>query len=77
MMSMARFLKYSANVAMAAGLVKWVAGDIAAEMRHDVGNLPGRTRHLVRSSPYGVAGAATAIGVIAGILLAKRQHRRT
>lgn len=76
MLSMAKFLKYSANLVMAASLVKLVAGDLTAEIRRDLRPLPRRTRHLVRSSPYGVAGAATAMGVIAGVLVAKRQHRR-
>lgn len=60
-MNLATFLRYAANVGMGATLVKLVAGDFALEMRR---------------SPYRVAGAATAIGVIAGMLLAKRQHRR-
>ncbi|MDP9007619.1 MAG: hypothetical protein M3N91_02745 [Pseudomonadota bacterium] len=75
MLSMAKCLRYSANFAMAASLVKLVAGDLAAEVGRDVRTLPGRTRHLVRRSPYGVAGAATAMGFVAGMLLVKR-HRR-
>jgi hypothetical protein len=71
-MSMAEVFRYTANVAALAGLVKLVAGDLAAEVRRDVGTLPGR----IRSSPYGVAGAATVLGVIAGRMLATRQHRR-
>lgn len=77
MLSLAEVLRYTANVAAVAGLVKLVAGDLAAEVRRDVGTLPGRTRSVVRSSPYGVAGAATVLGVIAGMMLATRQHRRT
>jgi ElaB/YqjD/DUF883 family membrane-anchored ribosome-binding protein len=73
-MSMAQLLRYTANVAAVAGLVKLVAGDLAAEVRRDVGTLPARTRSIVRSSPYGVAGAATVLGVIAGMMLATRQH---
>jgi len=60
-MDLATFLRYAANVGMGAILVKLVAGDIAADMRH---------------SPYRVAGAAAALGAIAGTLLAKRQQRR-
>jgi hypothetical protein len=76
-LSLAEVLRYTANVAAVAGLVKLVAGDLAAEVRRDVGTLPDRTRSVVRSSPYGVAGAATVLGVIAGMMLATRQHRRT
>jgi hypothetical protein len=76
-LSLAEVLRYTANVAAVAGLVKLVAGDLAAEVRRDVGTLPVRTRSVVRSSPYGVAGAATVLGVIAGMMLATRQHRRT
>jgi len=75
-MSMAQLLRYTANVAAVAGLVKLVAGDLAAEVRRDVEPLRGRTRSVVRSSPYGVTGAATVVGVIAGMMLATRQHRR-
>ena len=76
MLSLAEVLRYTANVAAVAGLVKLVAGDLAAEVRRDVGTLPDRTRSVVRSSPYGVAGAATVLGVIAGRMLATLQHRR-
>jgi ElaB/YqjD/DUF883 family membrane-anchored ribosome-binding protein len=75
-LSLAEVLRYTANVAAVAGLVKVVAGDLAAEVRRDVGTLPDRTRSVVRRSPYGVAGAATVLGVIAGMMLATRQRRR-
>jgi len=73
-MSVATFLKYSANVVMGAALIKWIATDMAAEVRRDVGSLQGRTQSAVRRSPYRVAGVVTAMGVVAGMLLA--QHRR-
>jgi ElaB/YqjD/DUF883 family membrane-anchored ribosome-binding protein len=73
-MSVATFLKYSANVVMGAALIKWVAADMAAEVRRDVESLQGRTQSAVRRSPYRIAGAVTAMGVVAGMLLA--QHRR-
>jgi hypothetical protein len=73
-MSVATFLKYSANVLMGAALIRWVAADMAAEVRRDVGSLQNRTQSAVRRSPYRIAGAATAMGVVAGVLLA--QHRR-
>jgi ElaB/YqjD/DUF883 family membrane-anchored ribosome-binding protein len=73
-MSVATFLKYSANVMMGAALIKWIATDMAAEVRRDVGGLQGRTESAVRRSPYRIAGAVTAMGVVAGMLLA--QHRR-
>ncbi len=73
-MSVATFLKYSANLLMGAALIKWVATDVAAEVRRDVESLQGRTQSAVRRSPYRIAGAVTAMGVVAGVLLA--QHRR-
>jgi hypothetical protein len=73
-MSVATFLKYSANLFMGAALIKWVATDVAAEVRRDVESLQGRTQSAVRRSPYRIAGAVTAMGVVAGVLLA--QHRR-
>jgi ElaB/YqjD/DUF883 family membrane-anchored ribosome-binding protein len=73
-MSVATFLKYSANLVMGAALIKWVATDVAAEVRRDVESLQGRTQSAVRRSPYRIAGAVTAMGVVAGVLLAR--HRR-
>jgi ElaB/YqjD/DUF883 family membrane-anchored ribosome-binding protein len=32
---------------------------------------------IARRSPYGAVGAATAIGVLTGMLFAKRRHRPT
>jgi ElaB/YqjD/DUF883 family membrane-anchored ribosome-binding protein len=76
MLDMAKVLKISANAAAAAILVKSVAGDIGAEVRRDAGTLSGRARDFARRSPYGAAGAATAVGVLAGMLLARRHQRR-
>lgn len=73
-MSVATLLKYSANLLMGAALIKWVATDMAAEVRRDVESLQGRTESAVRRSPYRIAGAVTAMGIVAGVLLA--QHRR-
>ena len=58
-MSMASFLKGSANLLMLAGMVKLVAGDLGSE---------------IRRSPYGAAGAAAALGLCAA-MLASRRHR--
>jgi ElaB/YqjD/DUF883 family membrane-anchored ribosome-binding protein len=76
MLDVSMVLKASAHAVAAAILAKSVAGDIAAEIRRDAGALSVRTRDLVRRSPYGAAGAATVIGLLAGMLLAKRHHRR-
>jgi hypothetical protein len=73
-MSVATILKFSANVFVGAALIKLVAGDMAAEVRRDMGTLQSRTQSVVRRSPYRIAGTATAMGVVAGMLFA--QHRR-
>jgi hypothetical protein len=75
-MSVATILKFSANVFVGAGLVKLLAGDMAAEVRRDVGTLQSRTHSVVRRSPYRIAGAVTAMGVVAGMLLAQHRHPR-
>jgi ElaB/YqjD/DUF883 family membrane-anchored ribosome-binding protein len=64
-MSVAAILKYSANAFVGAVLVKLVAGDMAS-----------RTHSVVRRSPYRIAGAVTAMGVVAGMLLAQHRHHR-
>jgi ElaB/YqjD/DUF883 family membrane-anchored ribosome-binding protein len=72
-MDMATLLKNSANVLMAASVVKWLAADLSAEIRHDTGSLRERANRLVQKSPYRAAGLAAAAGALAGIALA---HRR-
>jgi hypothetical protein len=65
MLDMARVLKGSANIFMAGVLVRRVARDLAVEARDDAAR-----------SPYGAAGAATLLGILAGVFLAKRHRRR-
>jgi hypothetical protein len=64
MLDMAKVLKGSANIFMAGVLARRVAQDLTAEVRNDVAR-----------SPYGAAGAATILGVMAGVFFARR-HRR-
>jgi len=73
-MDMATFLKNSANVLMAASVVKWLAADLNAEIRHDTRSLRERANRLVQSSPYRAAGLAAMAGALAGIALT---HRRS
>jgi hypothetical protein len=75
-MSVATLLRYSANVFVGGVLIKLLAGDMAAEVRRDVGTLQSRTHSVVRRSPYRIAGAVTAMGVVAGMLLAQHRHNR-
>jgi hypothetical protein len=62
---MASLLKGTANLLMAGILVRRVAQDLAVEVRSDAAR-----------SPYAAAGAATLIGVMAGVLIAKRYRKR-
>ena len=73
-MDMATLLKNSANLMMAASVVKWLAADLNAEISHDAESLRERANRLVQKSPYRAAGLAAAAGALAGIALA---HRRT
>jgi ElaB/YqjD/DUF883 family membrane-anchored ribosome-binding protein len=66
MLDMAKLLKGSANIFMAGVLARRVAQDLTTEVRNDV----------VRS-PYGAAGAATVLGVMAGVFLARRHRRQS
>jgi hypothetical protein len=47
---------------------------LAAEVRKDLGTLGSQTNALVSRSPYRAAGAATAMGIVAGLMLAKHRH---
>jgi ElaB/YqjD/DUF883 family membrane-anchored ribosome-binding protein len=73
-MDMARFLKLSANLLMAAVLVKYLARDMSAELRRDAQILRSRSNARLRASPYGTVAAAAAIGVVGGILLTRRRR---
>jgi ElaB/YqjD/DUF883 family membrane-anchored ribosome-binding protein len=75
MLDMSTVLKFSANAVAAGCLLHGLASDLGAEIRRDAGTLAGRTRDLATRIPYGAVGAATAIGILAGMLLARR-HRR-
>jgi ElaB/YqjD/DUF883 family membrane-anchored ribosome-binding protein len=75
-MSVATILRYSANLFVGAVLIKLLAGDMAAEVRRDMGTVQSRTHSVVRRSPYRIAGAVTAMGVVAGMLLAQHRHNR-
>jgi ElaB/YqjD/DUF883 family membrane-anchored ribosome-binding protein len=69
-------LKHAANFIVGLTLVKAVMADLGAELQRDLSGLGSQTRTLVRRSPYGAAGTAAAMGVVAGILLAKRHPNR-
>jgi ElaB/YqjD/DUF883 family membrane-anchored ribosome-binding protein len=72
-MDMATFLKNSANFLMAMSVLKWLAADLNAEIRHDTESLRETANRLVQKSPYRAAGLAAAAGALAGIALT---HRR-
>jgi ElaB/YqjD/DUF883 family membrane-anchored ribosome-binding protein len=72
-MDMATFLKNTANLFMAVSVVKWLAADLNAEIRHDTESLRERANRLVQKSPYRAAGLAVAVGALAGVALT---HRR-
>lgn len=76
-MDMATLLKKSANFLMAVSVVKWIAADLNAELRHDTGNLRERANRLVQKSPYRAAGFAAAAGALAGVALAHRRNSGT
>jgi ElaB/YqjD/DUF883 family membrane-anchored ribosome-binding protein len=69
-------LKHAANFVVGLTLVKAVMTDLGAEMRRDLSGLKSHTEALVHRSPYGAAGTAAAMGVVAGMLLAKRHPNR-
>jgi len=72
----ANLLRHAANVFVGATLVKAIAADLGAEMRRDLSGLRSQTDAVVHRSPYGAAGTAAAMGIVAGMLLAKRHPVR-
>jgi hypothetical protein len=65
-MDMASLLKGTANLFMTAVLLRRVGRDLAVEVRDDAAR-----------SPYGAAGAATVLGIMAGRLIVNRHRRRS
>jgi ElaB/YqjD/DUF883 family membrane-anchored ribosome-binding protein len=63
-------------VFVGATMVKAIASDLGGEMRRDLSGLRSHTDAVVHRSPYGAAGTAAAMGLVAGILLAKRRSAR-
>jgi len=73
-MDMATFLKDSANLVIGATIIKLVAGDLAAEVSKELATLRRQSNAMVSRAPYHVAGAATAMGIVAGMMLAKHRY---
>jgi ElaB/YqjD/DUF883 family membrane-anchored ribosome-binding protein len=76
-MNMASLLRKAANFLVGVSVLKWVAADLKAEIRHDSANLRSRANALVQNSPYRAAGVAAAAGALTGIVLARRRASRT
>jgi hypothetical protein len=72
-MDMATFLRTGANFLVGVSIVKWLAADLNAEIRHDSASLRERANWLIRKSPYRAAGLAAAVGALTGIALARRR----
>lgn len=73
-MDMAELLKRSANVLVGISLLKLVAGDLRAEVRHDAAEVGARSKAALERSPYRAAGAAAALGVMAGWMIGQRRR---
>lgn len=75
-MDTATILKRTANVVAGITLIRAVASDLGAEFRRVLSELRLQTDAAVHRSPYGAAGTAAAVGMLAGLLLAKRPSMR-
>ena len=71
---MATLLRSAANILMGLNLVKLLAGDVGAEIRHDAAVVGEKTQALVRRSSYRAIGSAAALGLLAGIYFGHRRH---
>ncbi len=69
-------LKRTANVVAGMTLVRAVASDLGAETRRAFSDLRLQVNTVVHRSPYGTAGTAAAVGMLAGLLLARRPSIR-
>jgi hypothetical protein len=72
-MDMASLLKKTANVFVGVSVLKWLAADLKAEIRHDAVSLRDRTNVLIQKSPYRAAGVAAAAGALTAIALTRRR----
>lgn len=75
-MDMATLLKHLANLLVGVSVVKWVAADLKAEIRHDAGSVRDRANAAAHNSPYGALGMAAAAGALAGFMLGQRRRAR-
>jgi ElaB/YqjD/DUF883 family membrane-anchored ribosome-binding protein len=76
-MDMARLLKNTANCVVGVSVVRMLAGDLAAELRHDTAVLRATANSQVRNFPYRAAGMAAGLGALTGMVLAHRRSPRT
>jgi hypothetical protein len=76
-MDMASLLKNTANLLVGVSLVKWIAADFRAEIRHDTAGLREKADGMVRRSPYRAAGFAAAAGALVGLAISRHRAHRT
>jgi ElaB/YqjD/DUF883 family membrane-anchored ribosome-binding protein len=76
-MDMARLLKNTANVFVGVSVVRLLAGDLAAELRHDTAALRAKADSQVRNFPYRAAAIAAGLAALTGMALAQRRSPRT
>jgi ElaB/YqjD/DUF883 family membrane-anchored ribosome-binding protein len=74
-MDLASFLKKSANFFIGVSVLKWIAADLKAEIRHDGASLREKADVLIQKSPYRAAGLAAAAGALTGIVLTRRRRQ--
>jgi ElaB/YqjD/DUF883 family membrane-anchored ribosome-binding protein len=74
-MDLASFLKRSANFFMGVSVLRWLAADLRAEIRHDSASLRDKANVLIQKSPYRAAGMAAAAGALTGIVLTRRRRQ--
>jgi hypothetical protein len=68
-MDMAKFLKATANTLVAVNIVKLLVRDMAVEVRGDAAAIRSRAIVAVQHQPYRAAAAATALGLVLGLML--------
>lgn len=71
-MDMAELLKRSANVLVGVSMLKLIADDLRVEIRHDAVEVGARSKAALERSPYRAAGAAAALGLMAGWMIGHR-----
>lgn len=76
-MNMATILRHTANVFVAATVVKLLTADLKEEISHDSASVREKASRLVQKAPYRAAGLTAAAAALTGFMVVRARAHRT